>query len=110
MAIHATGTMMLLAMNSHLRLFGCMHRKGKLINQKMKKLIIVLVSMPCDSGILLCRLRNDGQIAPIMTLTEFAPFIFWIENQKIPRIAREMMATYEPQNPQEARARTGNGV
>lgn len=31
-------------------------------------------------------------------------------NQNMARIARDMMATYEPQNPHEARARTGKGT
>lgn len=45
-ATHAIGTMILLAMNNHLKLFGCMHKNGSETNQKRKKLIIVLVSMP----------------------------------------------------------------
>jgi hypothetical protein len=46
MAIHATGTMVLFAMNNHRKLFGCMHKNGTLISQKMRKLIMVFVSMP----------------------------------------------------------------
>jgi hypothetical protein len=45
-AIQAIGTMMLFAMNNQRRLLGCMHKNGRLINQKRKKLIIVAVSMP----------------------------------------------------------------
>lgn len=92
MAIQAIGTIMLLAMNSHLSSFGCMIKNGTLPNQKMKKLIIVAVSMPWLAGMPLCSVRKDGQMAPIMTRTEFAPFMFWIANQKIARMAREIMA------------------
>lgn len=92
MAIHAMGTMTVLAMNSHRKLLGCMHKKGMLTSQNIKKLIMVFVSIPWDSGIPLCSVRNDGQMAPIMTLTELAPFMFWMENQKMARMAREMMA------------------
>jgi hypothetical protein len=110
MATHAVGTIIDLAMNSHRRLFGCMHKKGSEMSQKMKKLIIVLVSMPWDSGMSLRSVRNDGQMAPIMTRTLFAPFMFWIANQKIASTARDTMAMYEPQNPHEARASTGKGA
>lgn len=65
-----------LAMNSHLRLFGCIHKNGKLTSQKIKKLIMVFVSMPCDSGMPLRSVRNDGHMAPIIVLTLLAPFIF----------------------------------
>jgi hypothetical protein len=99
-----------LAINNHLKLFGCMHKKGNEISQKRKKLIIVFVSIPCDSGIPLCSVRNEGQIAAIITLTLLAPFMFCIENQKTARMAREMMAIYDPQKPHDARASTGNGA
>jgi len=46
MAIHAIGTMTVLAMNSHLRLFGCIYRNGIWINQKRRKEIMVFVVMP----------------------------------------------------------------
>jgi hypothetical protein len=92
MAIHAIGTMMLLAMNSHLNSLGCITKKGKLPNQKMKKLIMVAVSMPWLFGIPLCRVRKDGQMAPIITRTEFAPFMFCMANQKTARMARDTMA------------------
>ena len=87
-----------------------MHKNGTEINQKMKKLIIVFVSMPWDSGIPLCIVRNDGQIAAIMHLTALAPFMFWIANQNTAKMARETMAMYEPQKPHDARARTGKGA
>lgn len=35
-AIHAIGTIIDLAMKSHLRSFGCMHRNGTDMSQKMK--------------------------------------------------------------------------
>ena len=110
MAIHAIGTMTDLAINNQRRLFGCMHKNGTEINQKMKKLTIVFVSMPWDSGIPLCIVRNDGQIAAIMHLTALAPFMFWIANQNTAKMARETMAMYEPQKPHDARARTGKGA
>lgn len=75
-AIQAMGTMIDLAMNSQRRLFGCMHRNGKLISQKMKKLIMVFVSIPWLSGIEFLRVRKDGQMAPIITLMLLAPFMF----------------------------------
>jgi hypothetical protein len=58
----------------------------------------------------LCSVRNEGQIAAIMHLTELAPFIFWIANQNTARTARDTMAMYEPQKPHDARARTGKGA
>jgi hypothetical protein len=91
-AIQAIGTMMLFAMNNQRRLLGCMHKNGRLINQKRKKLIIVAVSMPWETGMPFFSVKKLGQIAPIMTLTEFAPFIFWMANQKTARMARETMA------------------
>lgn len=48
--------------------------------------------MPCDSGIPLCSVKKDGQIAAIMHLTALAPFMFWIAYQKTARIARDTMA------------------
>lgn len=45
-AIHAIGTIIDLAMKSHLRLFGCIHKKGTEISQNKKKLIMVFVSIP----------------------------------------------------------------
>jgi hypothetical protein len=36
--------------------------------------------------------------------------MFWMANQKTARMARETMAMYEPQKPQEARAMTGKGT
>lgn len=76
MAIHAVGTMILFAINSHLNWLGCMTKKGKLPSQKIKKLIMVAVSMPWLSGISFLRVRKEGHIAPIMTRTELAPFMF----------------------------------
>jgi hypothetical protein len=75
-AIQAIGTMILLAMNSHLNSLGCITRNGRLPNQKMKKLIMVAVSIPWLAGMPLRRVRKEGQMAPIMTRTEFAPFMF----------------------------------
>jgi hypothetical protein len=69
-----------------------MHKNGTDMSQKMKKLIIVFVSMPWDAGMSFRSVRNDGQIAPIMTRTLFAPFIFWIANQKMANTARDTMA------------------
>ena len=91
-AIHAIGTMILLAINSHLNSLGCITRNGTLPSQKMKKLIMVAVSMPWLSGIPFSSVRKEGQMAPIMTRTEFAPFMFWMANQKMARMARETMA------------------
>lgn len=51
MAIHEIGTMTLFTMNSHLRLFGCMHRNGIWISQKRKKETMVFVAIPSLSGI-----------------------------------------------------------
>lgn len=109
-AIQAMGTMTVLAMNNHRKLFGCIHRNGVLKSQNNKKLTIVLVSIPWDSGMSFLSVKNDGQIAPIMTRTAFAPFMFCTAYQKTARMARDIMATYEPQKPQDARARTGNGA
>ena len=91
-AIHAIGTIILLAMNSHLNSLGCITKNGTLPSQKMKKLIMVAVSMPWLSGIPFPSMRKEGQMAPIMTRTEFAPFMFWMANQKMARMARETMA------------------
>ena len=66
--------------------------------------------MPCDAGIWFFRVKKEGQMAPSITRTVFAPFIVWIANQKMARMAREMMAMYDPQKPQLARAITGNGT
>lgn len=87
-----------------------MSKNGICASQKSKKEIMVAVSMPCDSGMWLGSVKNEGQIAPIMTRNVLAPFIVWIANQKIAKIAREMMTMYEPQKPQLARAMTGNGT
>jgi hypothetical protein len=87
-----------------------MHKNGTLAHQKIKKLTSVFVSMPWDSGMPFLRVRNEGQIAPSMTRTALAPFMFWMANQKMARMAREIMAMYEPQKPQEARANTGKGT
>jgi hypothetical protein len=46
-------------------------------------------------------------MAPSMTRTVLAPFMVWIANQKMARMARDMIAMYEPQKPQLARERTG---
>lgn len=54
--------------------------------------------------------RKLGQMAPNMTRTVLAPFIVWIANQKMARIALDTIAIYEPRNPQLALARTGNGA
>lgn len=62
----------------------------------MKKLIMVASSMPWLSGIWFLSLRKLGHMAPIITLTVLAPFIVWIANQKMARIALEIMAIYEP--------------
>jgi hypothetical protein len=70
----------------------------------------VAVSIPCDSGIVFLSVRNDGQMAPIITRTVLAPFMVWIAYQNMARMAREMIATYEPQKPQDALAMTGNGM
>ena len=51
MAIHVIGTMTLFTMNSHLMLFGCMHRNGIWISQKRKKETMVFVAIPSLSGI-----------------------------------------------------------
>jgi hypothetical protein len=91
-ATQAIGTMTLLTINSHLRLFGCMYRNGTCRIQKITKLIIVFVVMPCDSGIWFFSVRKDGQIAPSITRTVLAPFMVWMANQKMARMAREMMA------------------
>lgn len=85
--------MVLLAMNNKRRLFGCIQRNGTWISQNKKKLIMVLVSMPWLSGIVFFNVKKLGQMAAIMHLTALAPFMFWIANQKMARIAREMMAT-----------------
>lgn len=37
-------------------------------------ILIVFVVIPCSTGIELCKVKNEGQIAPIMTRTVFAPF------------------------------------
>jgi hypothetical protein len=92
-AIHAIGTIVLLAINNQRRLFGCMQRNGTWINQNKKKAIMVLVSMPWLVGMVFFSVKKLGQMAAIMHLTALAPFIFWIANQKMARIAREMMAT-----------------
>jgi hypothetical protein len=91
-AIHAIGTITLLAMNSHRRLFGCIYKNGICASQKRKKEIMVLVSMPWSAGMWFFIVRNDGQIAPSITRTVLAPFMVWMANQKIARIAREMIA------------------
>ena len=78
--------------------------------QKMIKPIIVFVVMPWSSGIVFFNVRKDGQIAPSITRTVFAPFMVWIANQKMAKIHLDMMATYEPQNPQDARELTGKEV
>jgi hypothetical protein len=54
---------------------------------------MVLVAMPWLSGIPLWSVKNEGQMAPNITRTVFAPFIVWMENQKTARIQREMIAT-----------------
>ena len=87
-----------------------MTRNGILPSQNKKKLIMVAVSIPWLSGIPFLSVRKEGQMAPSMTRTAFAPFMFWIANQKTASTAREMMARYEPQNPQDARAITGKGT
>jgi hypothetical protein len=69
-----------------------MHKNGTLSNQNKKKLIIVLVSMPWDAGIVFFMVRKDGQMAPIITRTVFAPFMFCTANQKMARMARLIMA------------------
>lgn len=74
-AIHATGTTTLLTMNSHRRLFGCMYKNGICANQKRRKEIIVLVSIPCEAGMWFFIVRKEGQIAPSMTRTVLAPFM-----------------------------------
>ena len=76
----------------------------------MTKQPSVASSMPCEAGMLEGNVRNDGQIAPIIHLTVYAPFMVCIANQKIARIALEIIATYDPQNPHEERAITGNGT
>jgi hypothetical protein len=38
------------------------------------------------------RVKKDGQMAPSMTRRVLAPFMVWMENQKTPRMARDMMA------------------
>lgn len=70
----------------------------------------VASSIPCHGGMFDGSVRKEGQIAPIIQRTVNAPFIVWIANQKVASIARETMATYDPQKPQAARAMTGNGV
>jgi len=45
-AIQAIGTITLFAMKSHLRLLGCMYKKGICASQNKIKLIIVFVSIP----------------------------------------------------------------
>ena len=92
MATQAAGTMMDLAMKSQRSWLGCMIKNGICASQKRKKEIIVAVSIPWDSGMWLGRVRKEGQIAPIITRTVLAPFMVWIANQKMARIAREMMA------------------
>lgn len=92
-AIHAIGTITDFAINSQRKLFGCIHKNGSDTSQKMKKLIMVFVSMPSDSGMPLCKVRNEGQIAAIMAFTLFAPFMFWMENQKMASTARDTMGT-----------------
>lgn len=91
-ATQEMGTMTLLTMNSHRRLFGCMYRNGNCRIQKITKLIIVFVVIPCDSGIWFFNVRKEGQIAPSITRIVLAPFIVWMANQKIARMAREIMA------------------
>lgn len=59
----------------------------------------------CDGSV-----KKEGHMAPIMQRTVNAPFIVWIANQNVARMTREIMATYEPQKPQAARAITGNGA
>lgn len=80
-------------MNNHRRLFGCMYKNGIWISQKRKKETIVFVVMPSDLGMLFLSVKNEGHIAPSMTRTVFAPFMVWMANQKMARIAREMIAT-----------------
>lgn len=80
------------------------------MSQNMRKLIIVLVVMPWSSGMVFLRVRKEGQIAPIMTRTVFAPFMVCIANQKIARITLEMMAMYDPQKPHDARELMGKDV
>lgn len=70
----------------------------------------VASSIPCHGGMCDGRVKNEGHIAPIMQRTVNAPFIVWIANQKVARMTRETIATYEPQKPQAARAMTGNGA
>jgi hypothetical protein len=65
-----------LAINNHRNEFGCIHRNGTLAHQNKKKDTSVFVSMPWLSGIVLCKVKKDGQIAPIMTRMAFAPFMF----------------------------------
>lgn len=45
-AIQATGTMIVFAINNHLRLFGCIYKNGICANQNRKNEIIVFVVMP----------------------------------------------------------------
>ena len=54
--------------------------------------------------------KKLGQIAPIITLTAFAPFIQFTANQTTASTNRERTAMYEPQKPQLARAITGKGT
>lgn len=56
------------------------------------KEIMVLVSIPWLAGIWFLSVRKEGQMAPSMTRTVFAPFMVWIANQKMARIARDIMA------------------
>lgn len=91
-ATHAAGTMAVFAINNHLRLLGCIYKNGICMSQNRKKHTIVLVAIPSPSGISFLRVRNEGQMAPSITRTVFAPFMVWMANQKMARIARDMMA------------------
>ena len=68
----------------------------------------MFVAIPWFLGMVFGNVRKLGQIAPSMTRTVLAPFMVWMANQNIANIAREMIAIYEPQNPQLALASTGN--
>jgi hypothetical protein len=69
-----------------------MYKKGTWRSQNITKEIMVLVSMPWDAGIWFGRVRKEGQIAPSMTRTVLAPFMVWMANQKMARMARDMIA------------------
>jgi hypothetical protein len=75
-AIQAAGTIIVFAKNSHLALFGWMHKKGNCTMKNIRYAIIVFVSMPWSSGMVFRMVKKDGQIAPIIALTALAPLTF----------------------------------